>query len=86
MTDNKTSSRSLTRMTTVAIVCAVVGIVLVIVSTGFGWHGFGGGLAIGAGVGLALFGMYYWGFGNGMRRGGAQNGPKLWRPSEGSAK
>jgi len=63
----------------VAIGLMLVGFVAVMLSLGCEWHGFGGGFAVGAGIGAMLVGAYFWGWTNGLRR-PAQ--PSRWLPSE----
>ena len=51
-----------------AIGAIIAGLVIVVLGIGFEWGGVGGGLAIGAGAGLAGVGAYFWGYANGLRR------------------
>ncbi|WEG07621.1 hypothetical protein PU630_10160 [Microbacterium horticulturae] len=60
-----------------------VGFALVIVSIGLDWHGFGGGFAVGAGVGMMLVGAYCWGYSGGMHR---RASTRWWRPSAGGSR
>lgn len=63
-----------------AIAGIVLGLILATLSIGFDWSGFPGGLAVGAGVGIALAGAFFWGLGVGLRRGNRS----MWLPSEGA--
>ena len=62
------TSRLYRRIIGAAIGAVVVGGIIVLLGVGFEWGGIGGGFAIGAGVGLALVGTYFWGYANGLRR------------------
>jgi len=74
------STRTLRWLSIVAILAVVVGFVLVLISVGMEWHGFGGGFAVGAGVGLMVVGSYFWGYSSGLRKPTVSG---AWRPSEG---
>jgi len=76
------STTSTSRIRLIAIVGVLVGLSVVVVATGLDWAGFVGGMAIGAGIGVMLIGVYFWGYANGLGRPLVRSG---WRPSEGSA-
>lgn len=52
----------------VAIGLVLIGLIVVTASVGFEWRGFGGGFAMGAGIGAMLVGAYFWGWTTGLRR------------------
>jgi hypothetical protein len=56
------------RIVGAAVATVVIGGIIVLLGIGFGWGGLGGGFALGGGIGLALAGTYFWGYGNGLRR------------------
>ena len=66
------------RLVVGAIVAIVAGLVIVVLGLGFDWSGFLGGCALGAGIGLALVGVYLWGYTNGLQRVAAR---PTWLPS-----
>lgn len=68
MTRNDTTTTTLSRLVVVAICAIVLGGALAIIAIGLEWRGFAGGLAQGAGIGLAGVGCYMWGFLNGLRK------------------
>jgi hypothetical protein len=57
----------------------VLGVAAVLVSVGLEWQGFGGGFAVGAGIGATLIGTYFWGWTTGLRRSASR---ERWLPSE----
>lgn len=63
----------------IAIGLVVVGFIAVLLSIGLEWRGFGGGFAVGAGIGAMLVGAYFWGWTNGLRRPASA---ARWLPSE----
>lgn len=64
----------------IALAGAVVGFALLVVAIGLEWRGFGGGVAIGAGVGMVAAGMYLCGFAVARSR-----WHDLWLPSRSDA-
>ncbi|UNK69907.1 hypothetical protein [Microbacterium sp. H1-D42] len=72
------SATSISRIRIVAIIGIVIGLLAVLLAAGLDWSGFGGGLATGAGIGVMLVSVYFWGYANGVGRPLSRSG---WRPS-----
>lgn len=72
------TSLVLGRVTVAAITLLVAGVLLFLLGIVLDWGGFVGGLGLGAGIALGLVGAYFWGYGNGIRRGGVR---ASWLPS-----
>lgn len=68
----------LRRVIVVAITLAVAGVLLFLLGIVLDWGGFFGGFGLGAGIALGLGGAYFWGYADGIRRGGPQ---ASWLPS-----
>ncbi|QAY60902.1 hypothetical protein ET475_13495 [Microbacterium protaetiae] len=80
MRTSRTPTTRLSRGVVALAICLVaVGLIVVVLSAGFDWHGFAGGLALGAGIGTMLVGAYFWGWMNGLRR---QGSSARWLPGE----
>lgn len=62
-----------------AVVLGIAGIAVFLLAIGFEWGGFGGGMAMGAGIGLALAATFFWGYATGLRAPGIR---AQWRPSD----
>ena len=58
----------------------IVGFIAFVLAIGFEVRGFGGGLVMGAGIGAAAVGAYFWGYANGLRR--ADDERLNWLPSQ----
>ncbi|MFF2369670.1 hypothetical protein [Agromyces sp. NPDC058110] len=65
------------RITVASIVAIAIGAIVAILGIGLDWQGFLGGMALGAGIGLVVVGAYFWGYANGVRRGGSR---AMWLP------
>ncbi len=83
---NETTARrdnAFRRIIGAAIASVVVGGLIVVIGIGLDWGGFGGGLALGAGVGLVLVGAYFGGFAHGLRQAMTRvsAAPGTWLPS-----
>jgi len=63
----------------ISIGLVVIGLATVLVSIGLEWHGFGGGFAVGAGIGAMLVGASCGGWAMAHRR---SMPPARWLPSE----
>ena len=68
------------RVRKTSIIAMIIGLVAFIVAIGLDARGFGGGLILGAAVGAVVVGGYFWGYANGLRRGGDER--VSWLPSQ----
>lgn len=79
---SRSASLPLRPFSVVALVAVTVGAVVLLASFALDWGGFWGGAVQGAALGVLGFGLYLWGYTNGLRRGGLRS---AWLPSKDAA-